>query len=98
MRRLYPRQIQDNFYLSHLLELYIHTLQASPMQVQLKALSWDSQIPENIFHRLMNLHRNPSDAPNINAEDFHILFSNIMFRFPTVRLWLQDNGEVFIEM
>ena len=98
MRRLYPRQIQDKFYLSRLLELYLTTLRESPLQVQLKALSWDSQIPEDIFHRLMALHRNPLDAPNINAEDFHILFSNIMFRFPTVRLWLQDDGEVFIEM
>ena len=98
MRRLYPQRVQDKFYLSRLLELYLQTLQTCPLQVQLKALSWDTQIPEAIFHRLLNLHRNPSDAPNINAEDFHILFSNIMFRFPTVRLWLQDDGEIFIEM
>ncbi len=98
MRRLYPQRIQDKFYLSRLLEFYLATLKSSPLQIQLKALSWDSQIPENIFHRLMDLHRNPADTPNINAEDFHILFSNIMFRFPTVRLWLQDDGEIFIEM
>ncbi len=98
MRRLYPRRIQDKFYLSRLLELYLHALQSSPLQIHLKALSWDSQIPEDIFHRLMDLHRNPADAPNINAEDLHIVFSNIMFRFPTVKLWLQDDGEVFIEM
>ena len=98
MRRLYPRQIQDKFYLSRLLERYLQALQESPLQVQLKALSWESQIPENIFQRLMDLQRNPADAPNINAEDFHILFSNIMFRFPTVKLWLQDDGELFIEM
>lgn len=98
MRRLYPRQIQDILYLSRLLELYLQALRESPLQVQVKTLSWESQIPESIFHRLTELHRNPADAAQINAEDFHILFSNIMFRYPTVKLWLQDDGELFIEM
>lgn len=98
MKRIYPRQIQDIFYLSRLLEKYLTTLEESPMQVKLRALAYNSQIPESIFQRLMNLHRDPSDAPNINAEDYHILFSNIMFRYPTVKMWLQDDGEVFFEM
>lgn len=98
MKRIYPRQIQDKFYLSRLLEKYLTTLEESPMQVKLRALAYDSRIPESIFRRLMNLHNNPADAPNINAEDFHILFSNIMFRYPTVKMWLQDDGEIFFEM
>ncbi|MBX2890752.1 MAG: hypothetical protein KF734_07500 [Saprospiraceae bacterium] len=98
MKRIYPRQIKDKFYLSRLLEEYLTTLEESPMQVKLRALAYNSKIPESIFRRLMNLHRNPEDAPNINAEDYHILFSNIMFRYPTVKMWLQDDGEVFFEM
>ena len=98
MKRIYPRRIQDKYYLSRLLELYLTTLEKSPMQVTLRALAYNSQIPESIFRRLMNLHRDPADAPNINAEDYHILFSNIMFRYPTVKMWLQDDGEVFFEM
>ncbi|MCW5923186.1 MAG: hypothetical protein KIS77_12620 [Saprospiraceae bacterium] len=98
MKRIYPRQIKDKFYLSRLLEQYLTTLEESPMQVKLRALAYNSKIPESIFRRLMNLHRNPEDAPNINAEDYHILFSNIMFRYPTVKMWLQDDGEVFFEM
>lgn len=98
MKRLYPRQIKDKFYLSRLLEKYLITLEESPMQVRLRALAYNSKIPESIFRRLMNLHNNPEDAPNINAEDYHILFSNIMFRYPTVKMWLQDDGEVFFEM
>ncbi len=98
MRRLHPRQIQDTCYLSGLLEKYLQALQESPLQLQLKTLSWESQIPENIFRRLMDLQHNPADAANIRAEDFHVLFSNIMFRFPTVKLWLQDDGQLFIEM
>ena len=98
MKRIYPRQIKDKFYLSRLLEQYLTTLDESPMQVRLRALAYNSQIPESIFRRLMNLHHNPEDAPTIHAEDYHILFSNIMFRYPTVKMWLQDNGEVFFEM
>ncbi len=98
MKRIYPRQIKDKFYLSRLLEQYLTTLEESPMQVRLRALAYNSGIPESIFRRLMNLHNNPEDAPNINAEDYHILFSNIMFRYPTVKMWLQDDGEVFFEM
>lgn len=98
MKRLRPHQIQDKFYLSRLLELYITTVQESPLELRLKGLAYDTQIPEAIFHRLMNLYRNPEDAPNINAEDYHILFANIMFRFPTVKMWLAESGEVVFEM
>jgi hypothetical protein len=98
IKRLYPRRIHDKFYLSRLLELYITTLQNSPLELRLKALAYDSEIPESIFHRLMNLHRNPEDAPNINAEDYHILFSNIMYRFPTVKIWLQEDDSIYFEM
>lgn len=85
-------------FLSRLLEQYLAALEQSPMQVRLKALAYDSQIPESVFQRLVLLHRNPEDSLNINAEDFHILFSNILFRYPTVKMWLLDDGSVFIEM
>lgn len=98
MKRLRPQQIQDKFYLSRLLELYITTLQESPLELRLKALAYDSGIQESIFQRLMGLYRNPEDAPNIQAEDFHIVFRNILFRFPTVKMWLADSGEVIFEM
>ena len=68
------------------------------MELRLKSLAYDTRIPEPIFHRLMQLYRCPEDAPNIHAEDFHILFSNIMFRFPTVKMWLADDGAVIFEM
>ena len=98
MKRLRPHQIQDKNYLSRLLELYITTLQESPLELRLKGLAYDTRIPESIFHRLMGLYRNPEDAVHINAEDFHIVFSNIMFRFPTVKMWLTDQGEVLFEL
>jgi hypothetical protein len=98
MNRLRPRNIQDKIFLSQLLELYLQSLIDSPLEVRLKALAFDTRIPESVFHRLTNLHRNPEDASNIDAEDFHILFSNIQFRFPTVKLWQDELGNIFIEM
>ncbi len=98
MKRIYPARIQDKFYLSRLLELLLHTLANSPLQVQLKALSYDAQIPECIFQRLQNLHRTPDDAPNITAEDYHIVFANILFRYPTIRMFEQPDGSVFFKM
>lgn len=98
MKRIRPHRIQDKFYLSRLLELYITTLQNSPLELRLKGLAYDTCIPEPVFQRLIELYRHPEDAPNINAEDFHILFANIMFRFPTVKLWEAEDGEIVFEM
>jgi hypothetical protein len=44
------------------------------------------------------LHLNPEDAPNIHPEDYHILFANILFRYPTVRLYELPDGSVFFKM
>ncbi len=98
MRRIYPNRVQDTFYLSRLLDALLDTLTNSPLHVRLKGLSYDAQIPESIFLRLQGLHQYPDDAPNITARDFHILFANILFRYPTVRLYELDDGSFFFEM
>ncbi len=98
MMRLHPGHIRDKIYLSRLLELYITTLQESPLELRLKGLVYDTDIPESIFLRLMGLYHNLEDAPNINAADFHILFANIMVRFSTVKMWLTEDGAVVFEM
>ena len=98
MKRILPQQLKDKYYLSRLFELYVTTLQESALELRIKGLAYDSQIQESIFHRLMNLHRHPEDAPNLHVEDYHIIFANIMFRFPTVKMWRMDDGEVVFEM
>jgi hypothetical protein len=98
MTRIYPARIRDKFLLSRLLNQLLSVLEECPLQVHLKALSYDSQIPECIFRRLQNLHLNPEDAPNIHPEDYHILFANILFRYPTVRLYELPDGSVFFKM
>ncbi len=98
MTRVYPSRIADKFVLCSLLNLYLDTIAQPPLSVTLRALSYDSDIPESIFKRLMNLNENLEDAPNIEAEDYHILFSNVMFRFPTVKIWMTPSGGYFFEM
>lgn len=97
MHRIYPRQYSDIIHLSRLLDLYIAHLAAAPLEVPLKRLSYDTQIPEAVFRRLMALHHCPEDAPNLRAADFHILFANVMFRYPTVKIWEGEDGHIFFE-
>lgn len=98
MKRIYPARIHDKFYLAQLLNQLLQTLEQCPLQVSLRALSYDTQIPENIFKRLQNLPEHPEDAVNITAEDYHILFANILFRYPTVRLYEGPRRTIFFKM
>jgi hypothetical protein len=98
MKRIHPKRIADKFYLSRLLEYYLAALRQPPIELSLKALSFDTHIPEDVFERLLQLHRQPEDAPNIDAHDYHIIFANIMFRYPTLKIWQLKNGQLVIEM
>lgn len=98
MRRLNVYTIQDTLRLSWIFDQLMLTLEASPMAVKSRALAYDTQIEERIFFRLRNLHRNPSDAPNIEPNDYRVVFSNVLFRYPTVRMWQMDNGGIYFEM
>ena len=98
MKRIYPRHIQDKFRLSQLLDELLQTLETSPLQVKLRTLSYDCRIPEDIFTRLAQLHRQPADAPNIEAGDLHIVFSNVLFRYPTVKIFEVKDGSFFFAM
>lgn len=98
MKRIIPARIRDTVYLSRLLGAYLHALESSPIQVYTKALSYDTRIPEHILKLLTELHFRPEQWPEVRPEDFHIVFSNIMFRYPTVKIWETESGELFFEM
>lgn len=98
MKRVFPRNNYNKFQLSYILEQYLTALRESPLQVQLGSLAYETRIPECVFQRLLNLRSDPMDAQNIQAEDFHILFSNIQFRYPSLKIWELENGEIFIEL
>ena len=98
MVRIYPKMIQNRAFLSRLLEYYLSTLEHSALGLTLTNISWDTRIPETVLRRLMAYYRTPADSGIITAEDFHIVFRNIMVHYPTVRLWREKNGETFISV
>ena len=98
MLRLYPKTLQNRVFLSRLLEYYLVALQDSPHQLSLRNLAWDTHIPESVLLRLLNYYRTPEDETVITAEDFHIAFANIMVHYPTVRLWWDVDGQVYVSM
>jgi hypothetical protein len=73
-------------------------LQDSPHQLSLRNLAWDTRIPESVLLRLLNYYRTPDDETVITTEDFHIAFANIMVHYPTVRLWWDVDGQVYVSM
>ena len=95
--RIYPRRISDKFALSRLLEQYLAVLAEPPLSVDLRKLSYEVQISEEIILRLAALHRRPEDAANLCAQDFHVVFSNIMIRFTALKIWRMEDGELFFE-
>lgn len=98
MKRIFPKTLRDKIRLSQVLEQYLIALNEPPMEISTARLAFETRIPEQVFIRLAELARNPADADNIEPEDFHILFSNICFRYPTVRIWQQPDGGIYIEM
>ena len=98
LKRIWPHRVQDLFYLSLLLRRYLDAMAHSPLQVDTARLAHESKIPLPVFERLANLQENPEDAAHITAEDFHIVFKNVLFRYPTVRIWADTHGDIYIEL
>lgn len=98
MKRIYPRRIRNKFFLSQLLEMYVRQLSSSNLHISLQVLAHNSNIPQTVFTRMIYLNDNPADAAQIRTGDYHIVFSNIMFHYPTIKIWMQDDGSVFFEM
>lgn len=98
MRRLRPGSVRDKKRLSELLDLHLRALRESPLQVTLRRLSYDSGIPERILCRLASLYCNPADEAQIRLEDYYIVFANIQFRYPTVKMYECPDGAVFFKI
>jgi hypothetical protein len=81
-----------------MLDTFLIALQQPPLHVTLSALAYDTKIPESILLRLVALQHNPDDAAHIHAADFHTVFANTLFRYPTVKLWQLADGSVYVEM
>jgi hypothetical protein len=95
--RIYPKRISDKMALSRLLEQYLAVLAEPPLSADVQKLAYEVQIPANILLRLASVHRNPEDAPGIEVQDFHTVFSNVMIRFPALKIWRMEDGAIFFE-
>lgn len=98
MKRLYPRRLRNRIFLSRLLESYVQHLEQSELRVSLRMLAYNIGVSEPVLLRMTRLYRQPEEADEIVTDDFHIVFSNVMFHFPTIRIWLLDDGSLFFEM
>ena len=99
MKRIYPHHIQDNRLLSSLLNQYLSALKDSPLHVSLKELSVDTMIPESVFQRLAYISKDKTFVDDeITPTDYHILFANLLFRYPTVKIWEQNDKKIYFEM
>lgn len=97
LKRIYPRRTQDKHYLSRLFDALLQALEEGPMQLQIRTLSYDTQVPERVLLRLRRWHQQPDDS-DVRAADFHLLFSLILTRYPTVKMFELPDGSFFFEM
>jgi hypothetical protein len=97
-RRVKIRDIRDTRLLSQLLERYLAILHGAPFHISLKSLAHDTHISESIFHQLIQFQHIKHSETEINPEDFHIVFSNISFLHPTLKMWENPDGTIFFEM
>jgi hypothetical protein len=96
--RIYPARIYDPLQLSALLSALLKALAEPPLEQHLDTVSHVSAIPKDILQRLVDLQYQPDDAVHVKAQDFHVVFANILFHYPTVRMYGDvEKGEFIFE-
>lgn len=95
--RIYPARCRDIRHLSSLLDTVLRQLEGEPVRLSRRALGYNTGIPEVVWARLCAVHQYPEMATGVSREDFQIAFANLLFRYPTLKLWIEDNGDVIVE-
>jgi hypothetical protein len=97
-QRVNIRDITDTKALSRLLERYLNILYEAPFYTSLKTLAHDTHIKESIFQQLIQIQDFEHAGSEVTPEDFHIVFSNISYLHPTLKMWKNSDGTIFFEM
>jgi len=97
-QRVKIRDITDIRALSSLLERYLNMLHDAPYHLSLKSLAHDTHIKESIFQQLIQIQHLKDLDTEVTPEDFHIVFSNICYLHPTIKMWQRSDGTIFFEM
>ncbi len=92
------QDIDDVKMLSYLLERYLNVLQEAPFHISLKTLAHDTHIKESIFKQLVQIQYLKDEKTEVRPEDFHIVFSNISYLHPTLKMWKDPDGAIFFEI
>ncbi len=96
-QRFHPTRCRDAHRLSMTLDRVLSRLEDDPVGLTCRALGYDTGIPESVWTRLREAHRRPDMAAGVTETDFHIAFANLLFRYPTIKLWTTPEGTVFLE-
>ncbi|MDX2135849.1 MAG: hypothetical protein SFV52_13755 [Saprospiraceae bacterium] len=96
-QRFHPARCRDVCRLSITLDRILSRLEGEPIGLTCRALGYDTGIPESVWTRLREAHRRPDMAEGVTEKDFHIAFANLLFRYPTIKLWTTSEGAVFLE-
>lgn len=98
MRLVRPGLLSDTHVLSALLDDLLFAMATSPLHTDIGLIAFETKIPARVLKCLASLHLEPENSADINAGDFHTVFSNILCRYPTIRIWLTDDGRWFFEL
>jgi hypothetical protein len=98
MHRINFHHIKDTLQLSSILDQILLVLVDSDLKVTPKSLSYDTEINELTFDILRNLKNTPDWFDKFSANDFHAVLSSILFRYPTLKIWKDANGDFFFEV
>jgi len=95
--RVYPARCRDIRQLSSLLDTVLRRLEDEPLRLSRRALGYNTGIPEIVWTKLCAVHQCPETATGVSREDFQVAFANLLFRYPTLKLWMEDDGDVIVE-
>lgn len=97
--RFYPSQCRDVATLSLLLDQYLALIAGPPFLCSLQTLSYNAGIEAATLNNMAQAHHDLALHPTLTPQDFHLIFSHLMFRYPTVKIYQQPNSmEIFFEM
>jgi hypothetical protein len=98
MRRINFHHIKDISALSTLLDQILVLLANSELRITLKSLAYDTEISERTFEILRNLNETPELMQEFSPLDIHVVLSSVLFRFPTLKIWEEENKTFFLEI
>jgi hypothetical protein len=94
MKKINHHQIKNIQSLSTLLDQILQTLASTDLRVTLKHIAYDTQISEQTFEILRSLNENPDLIDEFKTDDFYVVLSSVLFRYPTLKIWVDEKTDL----